>query len=87
MAIVFIFDFVSEEKWIVEKHQHLLKQCCEVFLYCAFFSCKIPVLDLSLKMFPVAFIVFAAVTSCSSYFSIIFRGGVGKNGSTIAVSL
>ncbi|KAJ6659991.1 hypothetical protein lerEdw1_018188 [Lerista edwardsae] len=52
----------------------------------AIWDTKIPVLDLSMKMFPVAFIVFAAISSCSGYFSIIFRGGVGKNGSTIAIA-
>ncbi|XP_066489274.1 cholinephosphotransferase 1 [Tiliqua scincoides] len=45
---------------------------------------KIPMLNLSVKMIPVAAIVCGGIYSASSYFSIIFRGGVGKNGSTIA---
>ncbi|XP_050801960.1 cholinephosphotransferase 1 isoform X2 [Gopherus flavomarginatus] len=45
---------------------------------------KIPLLDLKLKTFPVLGIVGGALFSCSNYFHVIFGGGVGKNGSTIA---
>ncbi|XP_053109563.1 cholinephosphotransferase 1 [Hemicordylus capensis] len=45
---------------------------------------KIPVLDLKLKMIPVAGIVCGAIFSSYHYFRVIFGGGVGKNGSTIA---
>ncbi|CAM2097822.1 cholinephosphotransferase 1 isoform X1 [Caretta caretta] len=45
---------------------------------------KIPLIDLKLKTFPVLGIVGGALFSCSNYFHVIFGGGVGKNGSTIA---
>ncbi|XP_054844175.1 cholinephosphotransferase 1 isoform X2 [Eublepharis macularius] len=45
---------------------------------------QIPVLDVRLKMIPVAGIVFGAINSSYNYFRVIFGGGVGKNGSTIA---
>ncbi|XP_034982663.1 cholinephosphotransferase 1 isoform X1 [Zootoca vivipara] len=45
---------------------------------------KLPVLDLRLKMIPVAGIVGGAIFSSYNYFRVIFGGGVGKNGSTIA---
>lgn len=44
-------------------------------------------LDLRLKMIPVAGIVGGAIFSSYNYFRVIFGGGVGKNGSTIAVSV
>ncbi|XP_014463990.2 cholinephosphotransferase 1 isoform X2 [Alligator mississippiensis] len=45
---------------------------------------KIPWVDLSLKTLPVLGIVCGAIYSSFNYFSVIFGGGVGKNGSTIA---
>uniref|UniRef100_A0A8D0C4D1 Cholinephosphotransferase 1 n=1 Tax=Salvator merianae TaxID=96440 RepID=A0A8D0C4D1_SALMN len=45
---------------------------------------KLPVLDLRLKMVPVAGMVLGAINSSYHYFKAIFGGGVGKNGSTIA---
>ncbi|XP_048659078.1 cholinephosphotransferase 1 isoform X3 [Marmota marmota marmota] len=44
----------------------------------------IPILEIKLKIFPVLGIVGGAIFSCSNYFHVIFHGGVGKNGSTIA---
>uniref|UniRef100_G1KSV8 Cholinephosphotransferase 1 n=1 Tax=Anolis carolinensis TaxID=28377 RepID=G1KSV8_ANOCA len=60
-----------------------------LFLLSAFggttmWDAKIPMLDLRLKMLPVAGIVFGAIYSSYNYFRVIFGGGVGKNGSTIA---
>uniref|UniRef100_A0A7M4FKY0 Cholinephosphotransferase 1 n=1 Tax=Crocodylus porosus TaxID=8502 RepID=A0A7M4FKY0_CROPO len=45
---------------------------------------KIPWVDLSLKTLPVLGIVCGAIYSSFNYFRVIFGGGVGKNGSTIA---
>uniref|UniRef100_A0A8C8RID4 Cholinephosphotransferase 1 n=1 Tax=Pelusios castaneus TaxID=367368 RepID=A0A8C8RID4_9SAUR len=45
---------------------------------------KIPLIDLTLKTLPVLGIVGGALFSCSNYFRVIYGGGVGKNGSTIA---
>uniref|UniRef100_A0A8C0J5Q1 Cholinephosphotransferase 1 n=1 Tax=Chelonoidis abingdonii TaxID=106734 RepID=A0A8C0J5Q1_CHEAB len=47
---------------------------------------KVSVSNLKLKTFPVLGIVGGALFSCSNYFHVIFGGGVGKNGSTIAVA-
>ncbi|KFO30296.1 Cholinephosphotransferase 1 [Fukomys damarensis] len=44
----------------------------------------IPILEIRLKIFPVLGVVGGAIFSCSNYFHVIFHGGVGKNGSTIA---
>lgn len=38
-------------------------------------------------MIPAIFTFLGAIFSCTNYFRVIFTGGVGKNGSTIAVSL
>ncbi|XP_015744968.1 cholinephosphotransferase 1 isoform X2 [Python bivittatus] len=45
---------------------------------------KIPVLELQLKKILLAGVVCVAVYSTYNYFRVIFGGGVGKNGSTIA---
>uniref|UniRef100_A0A8D0H5H6 Uncharacterized protein n=1 Tax=Sphenodon punctatus TaxID=8508 RepID=A0A8D0H5H6_SPHPU len=47
---------------------------------------KVPLIDLSMKSLPVFGIVSGAIYSCWNYFRVILGGGVGKNGSTIAVS-
>lgn len=38
-------------------------------------------------VFPIIGIVGGALYSCYNYFYVILNGGVGKNGSTVAVSL
>lgn len=38
-------------------------------------------------MVPAICTFLGAIFSCTNYFRVIFTGGVGKNGSTIAVSL
>lgn len=40
-----------------------------------------------MKMVPAICTFLGAIFSCTNYFRVIFTGGVGKNGSTIAVSL
>ncbi|XP_078423788.1 cholinephosphotransferase 1-like isoform X1 [Cetorhinus maximus] len=45
---------------------------------------QIPVLGLRVKMLPVFGIIAGAIYSCVNYFRVIFSGGTGKNGSTIA---
>ncbi|NP_001080113.1 choline/ethanolaminephosphotransferase 1 isoform X1 [Xenopus laevis] len=44
----------------------------------------IPVLNVPMKLFPALCTVAGTVFSCTNYFRVIFTGGVGKNGSTIA---
>lgn len=39
-----------------------------------------------MKIFPALCTVAGTIFSCTNYFGVIFTGGVGKNGSTIAVS-
>lgn len=53
------------------------------FLLC---SVKVPLLGLELKFFAVIGILCGTALSFFNYFRVIFGGGVGKNGSTIAVS-
>lgn len=40
-----------------------------------------------MKMVPAICTFLGAIFSCTNYFRVIFTGGVGKNGSTIAVSV
>uniref|UniRef100_A0AAQ6II19 Choline/ethanolaminephosphotransferase 1 n=1 Tax=Anabas testudineus TaxID=64144 RepID=A0AAQ6II19_ANATE len=44
----------------------------------------IPVLNIQMKMVPAICTLLGAIFSCTNYFRVIFTGGVGKNGSTIA---
>lgn len=48
---------------------------------------QIPILNIQMKMVPAICTFLGAIFSCTNYFRVIFTGGVGKNGSTIAVSL
>ncbi|KAJ8791567.1 hypothetical protein J1605_020289 [Eschrichtius robustus] len=59
-----------------------------IFLMMCFFPLplKIPVLEIKLKILPVLGVVGGAIFSCSNYFHVILHGGVGKNGSTIAIA-
>ncbi|PKU28624.1 choline ethanolaminephosphotransferase 1 [Limosa lapponica baueri] len=45
---------------------------------------KIPILNIQVKIFPALCTVAGTIFSCTNYFGVIFTGGVGKNGSTIA---
>lgn len=68
----------------------LLLFCCGLFFLFLFWfllcSPKVPLLDLELKFFAVIGILCGTALSFFNYFCVIFGGGVGKNGSTIAVS-
>ncbi|XP_028261077.1 choline/ethanolaminephosphotransferase 1 isoform X2 [Parambassis ranga] len=44
----------------------------------------IPILNVQMKMVPAICTFLGAIFSCTNYFRVIFTGGVGKNGSTIA---
>ena len=48
---------------------------------------QIPVVNVQVKMVPAICTFIGAIFSCTNYFRVIFTGGVGKNGSTIAVRL
>ncbi|XP_077995050.1 cholinephosphotransferase 1-like [Glandiceps talaboti] len=48
-----------------------------------FWSLSIPILGLELKKMMVVFSTMAAIIAGISYFSVIFRGGIEKNGSTV----
>nr|XP_023649285.1 choline/ethanolaminephosphotransferase 1-like [Paramormyrops kingsleyae] len=50
----------------------------------AFWQLPIPVISIQMKIVPAIFTVVGAIFSCMNYFRVIFTGGVGKNGSTIA---
>ncbi|XP_078500254.1 choline/ethanolaminephosphotransferase 1 isoform X1 [Lissotriton helveticus] len=49
-----------------------------------FWNYTIPVLNIQMKILPALCTVAGTVFSCTNYFRVIFTGGVGKNGSTIA---
>ncbi|XP_015419012.1 PREDICTED: choline/ethanolaminephosphotransferase 1 [Myotis davidii] len=49
-----------------------------------FWQSMIPVLNIQVKIFPALCTVAGTIFSCTNYFRVIFTGGVGKNGSTIA---
>uniref|UniRef100_A0A3Q3D8I3 Cholinephosphotransferase 1 n=1 Tax=Hippocampus comes TaxID=109280 RepID=A0A3Q3D8I3_HIPCM len=46
----------------------------------------LPLIGLKLYIFPIVGIVVGALYSCHNYFHVILNGGVGKNGSTVAVA-
>lgn len=77
--------------WWVWYQPHLaanVHAICSFFLtvasWCLWF--QIPVLNIQMKMVPAICTFLGAIFSCTNYFRVIFTGGVGKNGSTIAVS-
>ncbi|KAM9185141.1 choline/ethanolaminephosphotransferase 1 isoform 2-T2 [Mergus octosetaceus] len=49
-----------------------------------FWQSLIPILNIQVKIFPALCTVAGTFFSCTNYFGVIFTGGVGKNGSTIA---
>ncbi|KAM4795185.1 choline/ethanolaminephosphotransferase 1 isoform 2-T2 [Rhinophrynus dorsalis] len=49
-----------------------------------FWNKTIPVLNVPVKLAPALCTVAGTIFSCTNYFRVIFTGGVGKNGSTIA---
>ncbi|XP_010151983.1 PREDICTED: choline/ethanolaminephosphotransferase 1, partial [Eurypyga helias] len=49
-----------------------------------FWNYTIPILNIQMKIFPALCTVAGTIFSCTNYFGVIFTGGVGKNGSTIA---
>ncbi|XP_053083094.1 choline/ethanolaminephosphotransferase 1b isoform X1 [Pangasianodon hypophthalmus] len=49
-----------------------------------FWNLTIPVLNIQMKIIPALCTFVGAVICCTNYFRVIFTGGVGKNGSTIA---
>jgi len=57
-----------------------------VFIVCVH-ATQLPVIGVQLKMLPLMFGFIGAALACYSNFYVIFmQGGVGKNGSTVAVS-
>ncbi|XP_064811990.1 choline/ethanolaminephosphotransferase 1-like isoform X2 [Oncorhynchus masou masou] len=52
----------------------------------AFWQFLIPGVNIQIKIIPAILTVAGAIFSCTNYFRVIFTGGVGKNGSTIAVA-
>lgn len=50
----------------------------------AFWQSTIPGLNIQMKMIPAFLTFLGAIFSCTNYFRVIFTGGMGKNGSTIA---
>ncbi|XP_060766164.1 choline/ethanolaminephosphotransferase 1b isoform X5 [Neoarius graeffei] len=49
-----------------------------------FWNITIPVLNIQMKIIPALCTFIGAMICCTNYFRVIFTGGVGKNGSTIA---
>ncbi|XP_077994964.1 choline/ethanolaminephosphotransferase 1-like [Glandiceps talaboti] len=49
-----------------------------------FWSLSIPILGIEFKQMMVVFSTMAAIAAGAAYFSVIFTGGIGKNGSTVA---
>ncbi|KAJ8412094.1 hypothetical protein AAFF_G00143610 [Aldrovandia affinis] len=50
----------------------------------AFWQSLIPLINIQIKIVPAICTAIGAIFSCTNYFRVIFTGGVGKNGSTIA---
>ncbi|XP_051890864.1 choline/ethanolaminephosphotransferase 1-like isoform X2 [Pristis pectinata] len=73
-----IFDITEAQLCIV------VVQVATVVVGPSMWSMPIPVLEIQVKIVPALFVVAGAIFSCTNYFTVIFTGGVGKNGSTIA---
>lgn len=61
-----------------------LVECVYILIGLSLYPLKIPVLNIQMKLFPALCTVAGTIFSCTNYFRVIFTGGVGKNGSTIA---
>jgi len=57
-----------------------------LILYILICFTQLPVLGVNLQTFPILGIIGGFLYSTYNYFYIILNGGVGKNGSTVAVS-
>lgn len=55
---------------------------CELLIYSWL---KIPTMDMDVKLIPIGIACAVAVYLAQANVSIIFTGGIGKNGSTVAV--
>ncbi|XP_048111175.1 choline/ethanolaminephosphotransferase 1b isoform X2 [Alosa alosa] len=49
-----------------------------------FWNITIPIINIQMKIVPAICTFIGVIFSCTNYFRVIFTGGVGKNGSTIA---
>jgi len=48
---------------------------------------QLPVIGIQLKMLPLIFSLIGGALACySNFYTILMQGGIGKNGSTVAVS-
>ncbi|CAF91563.1 unnamed protein product, partial [Tetraodon nigroviridis] len=65
-------------------HTHPRLHVAALTLPSARLCSQIPVLNIQMKMVPAVCTFLGAIFSCTNYFRVIFTGGVGKNGSTIA---
>ncbi|XP_067863280.1 choline/ethanolaminephosphotransferase 1-like [Heptranchias perlo] len=73
-----IFDVTEAQLCVV------VAQVVTVIVGPSLWNIPIPVLEIQVKIVPALFVVAGAIFSCTNYFTVIFTGGVGKNGSTIA---
>jgi len=56
---------------------------------CMYVHCwiQLPVIGIELKMLPLMFAFVGGALACySNFYTILMQGGIGKNGSTVAVS-
>ncbi|XP_078098489.1 choline/ethanolaminephosphotransferase 1-like isoform X1 [Mustelus asterias] len=73
-----IFDVTEAQLCIV------VAQVVTVIVGPSLWNIPIPVLEIQVKIVPALLVVAGGIFSCTNYFTVIFTGGVGKNGSTIA---
>ncbi|XP_046881792.1 choline/ethanolaminephosphotransferase 1b isoform X2 [Hypomesus transpacificus] len=59
-------------------------QMCTALVGPRLWNLPIPVINIQMKIVPAICTFIGAMFSCTNYFRVIFTGGVGKNGSTIA---
>ena len=64
-----------------------IKTACFYFVYVLFSCLQIPSIYVEIKFLPVFIGIIAASFAFYSNFTMIFTGGAGKNGSTVAVSV
>lgn len=95
-AISFSNETVFWMKWTILQTMFRVVKCTKHW-WCWLAVCnkwylapsppQIPVINIQMKIVPAICTFLGAIFSCTNYFRVIFTGGVGKNGSTIAVSL
>lgn len=78
---------IYSKSFVVSNKIHIVVafNFCDILNACALFHVKIPTLDVEVKLIPIGIACAVAVILAQANVTVILAGGVGKNGSTVAV--